>query len=65
MLNVGTIQEGFVLDHIQAGKSMDIYKCPYSFQPEYGPERNLPELFLRLTSYTSIPSNVRISAIRT
>ena len=26
MLNVGTIQEGFVLDHIQAGKSMDIYK---------------------------------------
>lgn len=26
MLNVGQIQEGFVLDHIQAGKSMDIYK---------------------------------------
>ena len=26
MLNVGMIQEGFVLDHIQAGKSMDIYK---------------------------------------
>ena len=26
MLNVGTIQEGFVLDHIPAGKSMDIYK---------------------------------------
>ena len=26
MLNVGTIQEGFVLDHIEAGKSMDIYK---------------------------------------
>ena len=26
MLNVGTIQEGFVLDHIQAGQSMDIYK---------------------------------------
>ena len=26
MLNVGTIQEGFVLDHIQAGKCMDIYK---------------------------------------
>ena len=26
MLNVGEIQEGFVLDHIQAGKSMDIYK---------------------------------------
>lgn len=25
MLNVGLIQEGFVLDHIQAGKSMDIY----------------------------------------
>ena len=25
MLNVGRIQEGFVLDHIQAGKSMDIY----------------------------------------
>ena len=26
MLNVGAISEGFVLDHIQAGKSMDIYK---------------------------------------
>ncbi len=26
MLNVGRIEEGFVLDHIQAGKSMDIYK---------------------------------------
>ena len=26
MLNVGTIQEGFVLDHNPAGKSMDIYK---------------------------------------
>jgi aspartate carbamoyltransferase regulatory subunit len=25
-LNVGRISEGFVLDHIQAGKSMDIYK---------------------------------------
>lgn len=25
MLNVGRIQEGFVLDHIQAGKSMAIY----------------------------------------
>lgn len=25
MLNVGSIKEGFVLDHIQAGKSMDIY----------------------------------------
>lgn len=25
-LNVGKIQEGFVLDHIQAGKSMEIYK---------------------------------------
>ena len=25
MLNVGAIQEGFVLDHIQAGRSMDIY----------------------------------------
>ncbi len=25
MLNVGRIEEGFVLDHIQAGKSMDIY----------------------------------------
>ncbi len=25
-LNVGTISEGFVLDHIQAGKSMEIYK---------------------------------------
>lgn len=26
ILNVGKIEEGFVLDHIQAGKSMDIYK---------------------------------------
>ena len=25
-LNVGRIEEGFVLDHIQAGKSMEIYK---------------------------------------
>ena len=25
-LNIGKISEGFVLDHIQAGKSMDIYK---------------------------------------
>lgn len=25
-LNVGSISEGFVLDHIQAGRSMDIYK---------------------------------------
>ena len=25
-LTVGSISEGFVLDHIQAGKSMDIYK---------------------------------------
>ena len=24
-LNVGSISEGFVLDHIQAGRSMDIY----------------------------------------
>ena len=26
MLNVGAISEGFVLDHIQAGKSMEIYR---------------------------------------
>jgi Aspartate carbamoyltransferase, regulatory subunit len=26
MLNIGGIQEGFVLDHIEAGKSMSIYK---------------------------------------
>ncbi len=25
MLNIGQIEEGFVLDHIKAGKSMDIY----------------------------------------
>ncbi len=25
-LNVGSLEEGFVLDHIQAGRSMDIYK---------------------------------------
>ena len=25
-LNVSSIEEGFVLDHIQAGKSMDIYR---------------------------------------
>ena len=26
MLNVGTIREGFVLDHIKAGKAMTLYK---------------------------------------
>ena len=26
MLNIGQIEEGFVLDHIQAGKSMQIYR---------------------------------------
>ena len=26
MLNVGSLNEGIVLDHIKAGKSMDIYK---------------------------------------
>ena len=26
ILNVGKIEEGFVLDHIEAGRSMDIYK---------------------------------------
>ena len=26
MLNIGKIEEGFVLDHIKAGKSMQIYK---------------------------------------
>ena len=26
MLNVGQIEEGFVLDHIKAGKSLSIYK---------------------------------------
>ncbi|MCI8417562.1 MAG: aspartate carbamoyltransferase regulatory subunit [Lachnospiraceae bacterium] len=26
VLNVGRIEEGFVLDHIQAGRSMEIYK---------------------------------------
>ena len=26
MLNVGELNEGFVLDHIEAGKSMEIYK---------------------------------------
>lgn len=26
MLNVGSLKEGFVLDHIQAGKSMEIYR---------------------------------------
>lgn len=26
MLNVGKIEEGFVLDHIRAGKSMEIYR---------------------------------------
>ena len=26
MLNVGSLNEGFVLDHIKAGKSMEIYQ---------------------------------------
>ena len=30
-LTVGRIEEGFVLDHIQAGRSMDIYKYPVSY----------------------------------
>ena len=29
MLSVGQLSEGFVLDHIQAGKSMEIYRCQY------------------------------------
>ena len=28
MLNVGKIEEGFVLDHIEAGKSLSIYHHP-------------------------------------
>ena len=32
MLNISGIQEGVVLDHIQAGKSMDIYRyLPVSY----------------------------------
>ena len=32
MLNVGALREGFVLDHIKAGKAMTIYHdiCKYS-----------------------------------
>lgn len=26
MLNVGKLENGFVIDHIKAGRSMDIYK---------------------------------------
>ena len=26
MLNVGQLNEGFVLDHIEAGKSMELYR---------------------------------------
>ena len=26
-MNIDSIQNGVVLDHIQAGKSMDIYRC--------------------------------------
>ena len=26
MLNIGVLHEGFVLDHIEAGRSMEIYK---------------------------------------
>ena len=26
MLNISGIEEGYVIDHIRAGKSMDIYK---------------------------------------
>ena len=31
MLNISGIKEGVVLDHIQAGKSMEIYKYPVSY----------------------------------
>ena len=30
MLNVGKIEEGFVLDHIEAGKSLTLY---YNLRP--------------------------------
>ena len=30
MLNVGRIEEGFVLDHIKAGKAMTIYPVSYT-----------------------------------
>ena len=35
MLNVGAISEGFVLDHIKAGKSMEIYKYLKLDQTDY------------------------------
>ena len=31
-LNVGSISEGFVLDHIEAGRSMDIYKYLHLYE---------------------------------
>lgn len=35
MLNVGAISEGFVLDHIKAGRSMEIYKYLNLDQTDY------------------------------
>ena len=37
MLSVGQLNEGFVLDHIQAGKSMEIYRYLKLDEPPRGP----------------------------
>ena len=42
-LTVGRIEEGFVLDHIQAGRSMDIYKYLHLDNPAYRFACNLNE----------------------
>ena len=39
MLNVGKIEEGFVLDHIQAGMAMSIYHHSLQKSPLYDLDR--------------------------
>ena len=53
-LTVGRIEEGFVLDHIQAGRSMDIYKYLHLGLPR-PPARSRP----RRREHPDIPPRPR------
>ena len=52
-LTVGRIEEGFVLDHIQAGRSMDIYKYLHLDKLDWYlvPDRSVSD---RVSSSTSV-----------
>ena len=63
MLNVGKIEEGFVLDHIPAGKSMSIYyhlgldklDCPCASMPRKQVRTHLASLsgpIIQITIFT-------------